>query len=403
MSTEFPAAPRSLPARPDLRHLKDQAKDLLAGGRAKSLADAQFQIARLYGFPSWPRLKAHVELLSESGELKAAIDRDDLAAVAVLMTRNPGLHRALMGYKDNGPLTYVAASQQPPSAARLAIAEWMIAHGSDVHRGGDGPLMRAALRGDRIPMMELLVAHGADVNALWNGNYPILFAPCETVDPASLRWLLAHGAHPDCPRPGRRTTALDYLIGSYVRSPGLGECIDLLVMAGGTTRYDQPGVLDLLTGRLDRLSRTLDANPDLVHHRFSQLDFGATGGRRLTLVGATLLHVAAEYGNPDAAALLLDRGADVNAAALIDDNGIGGQTPIFHPVTQAAGDRGLSTTKLLLERGADLAARAKLPGHYERPHEMVECTPLGYALRFPEDRLNSATIELLRAHNAGEL
>lgn len=403
MSNESPAAPRPLPARPDLRHLKDQAKDLLADGRATSLADAQFQIARLYGFPSWPRLKACVELLSEAGELKAAIDRQDLAAVELLMTRNPGLHRAPMGYKDNGPLTYVAASQEPPSAARLAIAEWMIANGSDVHRGGDGPLMRAALRGDRIPMMELLVAHGADVNAEWRGNFPILFAPCETVDPVSLRWLLAHGAHPDCPKPGRRTTALDYVIGSYVRSPELRECIELLIEAGGTTRYDQPGVLDILCGRLDRLSRTLDANPELVHQRYPQLDCGATGARRLTLVGATLLHVAAEFGNPDAATLLLDRGADLNAAALIDENGIGGQTPVFHPVTQRAGDRGLAVTKLLLERGADLGVRAKLPGHYERPDEIVDCTPLGYALRFPgEDRPNSATIELLRAHAAGE-
>ncbi len=40
----------------------------------------------------------------------------------------------------------------------------MIENGSDVHQGGDGPLMRAALRGERLPMMELLVAHGADVN-----------------------------------------------------------------------------------------------------------------------------------------------------------------------------------------------------------------------------------------------
>jgi hypothetical protein len=32
----------------------------------------------------------------------------------------------------------------------------------------------------------------------------------------------------------------------------------------------------------------------------------------------------------DATALLLDRGAEVNARADIDTNGVGGQTPIFH-------------------------------------------------------------------------
>ena len=35
--------PRPLPERPNLRHLKDQAKDLLKAGGAKSITDAQFQ------------------------------------------------------------------------------------------------------------------------------------------------------------------------------------------------------------------------------------------------------------------------------------------------------------------------------------------------------------------------
>jgi hypothetical protein len=39
------AAPRPLPDRPNLRHLKDQAKDLVKAGAAKSITDAQFKIA----------------------------------------------------------------------------------------------------------------------------------------------------------------------------------------------------------------------------------------------------------------------------------------------------------------------------------------------------------------------
>ena len=58
MSTDPQAALRRLPDCPSLRHLKDQAKDLLKTGAAASIADAQFQIARLYGFASWPKLKA---------------------------------------------------------------------------------------------------------------------------------------------------------------------------------------------------------------------------------------------------------------------------------------------------------------------------------------------------------
>jgi ankyrin repeat protein len=393
---------RSLPERPNLRHLKDQAKDLRKSGEARSLADAQFKIARLYGFRSWSKLKAQVESLEQTGQLKHAIDGNDIDRVKALMARNPALHRAPLGYGSNGPLTWAAECRVPwgpPSPVRLSMAEWMIENGSDVHQGGDGPLMRAALRGERIPMMELLVAHGADVNADWNGDFPILFAPCESVDPAAIKWLLEHGADPNCAKPGRRVTALDYLIGMYARSPELGTCIDLLVKAGGVTRYDLPGVLSILQGRMDRLAAQLDVNPGLVNQRFPELDCGSTGARRLLLQGSTLLHVAAEFGNTDAARLLLDRGASVNVRAAVDETGVGGQTAIFHAVTQFD-DWGLAMTQLLLERGADLSVRVKLPGDYERPDEVVECTPLGYALRFPGTE--GKTVELLRTSGATE-
>jgi hypothetical protein len=80
---------RRLPSNPNLDHLKYQAKDLLkeSGARAPAVAqrirefhprfrratdaeifdahlrvsDAQLTIAREYGFPSWARLKRHIE------------------------------------------------------------------------------------------------------------------------------------------------------------------------------------------------------------------------------------------------------------------------------------------------------------------------------------------------------
>jgi ankyrin repeat protein len=415
VSTNSREVPRSLPDRPNLRHLKDQAKDLLKSGKAKSLTEAQFEIARLYGFGSWPKLKAHVDSLEEIGQLKQAIDTNDVKRVKALMTANPALHRAPLGYNKNGPLTWVAECRVPwgpPTPERLAMAEWMIDNGSDVHQGGDGPLMRAALFGHRIPMMELLVSRGANLNALWNGYFPIIFAPCETVEPLALQWLLERGADPNCADPQRKYpgTALDYVIGTYARSEELGTCIDILRNAGGITKYNIPAVLNLLRNRLDLLVENLDAEPALFDRRFPELDFGSTAARRLKLRGGTLLHVAAEYGNVGAAKLLLDRGADVNARAALDPSGIGGQTPIFHAVTQF-GDWGVPVAELLLDRGADLRIHVKLPGHYERPEEFVECTPLGYALRFPGadehsgGRLplkESGSVALLRARGAVE-
>jgi ankyrin repeat protein len=406
MSTQPDGSARSLPDRPNLRHLKGQARDLLKAGAAKSVADAQFQIARGYGFASWTRLKAHVESLEEIGQLKDAIDTNDLDRVKVIMTRNPKLHRAPLGYGKDGPLTWVAECRvpwEPPSRVRLSMAQWMIKNGSDVHQGGDGPLMRAALRDERVPMMELLISHGADVNASWHGDFPIILAPCESVAPGALKWLLEHGADPNCGDPTRRysSAALDYVIGTYARSPNLAACIDILLEAGAITRYDAPAVMEILRGKLDLFAARLDSDRGLVHRRFPELEFGSTGARRLTLKGATLLHVAAEYGNLDAARLLLDRAADVNAPATVDDAGIGGQTPIFHAVTQF-NDFGLPMAQLLIERGADLTVRARLPGHYERPEEFVESTPLGYALLFPDAPNPSKTAMMLRERGAPE-
>ena len=403
MSIDPQGPPRPLPDRPNLRHLKDQAKDLVRSGTVASISDAQFRIARLYGFPSWPRLKAHVVSQESIGQLKDAIDTNDLARVIDLMTKDPALHRAPLGYGRNGPLTWAAECRvpwEPPGPARLAIARWMIEHGSDVHQGGDGPLMRAALNSMRIPMMELLVSSGADVNAEWGGDFPIIFAPCESLNPESLAWLLDRGAKPNCGNARGRGTALDYVIGTYARSPErLAACIDLLLDAGGTTKYDAPGVLDLLRGRIHRLAAHLDEDPALAHRRFPELDCGSTGGRRLLLSGATLLHVAAEFGAIEAAGLLLDRGADVNARAAVDDAGTGGQTAIFHAATQF-GDAGLPMVQWLVERGADLSVRVTIAGDYERPGELVECTTLGYARRFSGDE--GHTVAFLRSRGGVE-
>jgi hypothetical protein len=59
---------RELPPRPSLEHLKKQAKDrlevLLQSDPKAQLADAQHDVARDYGFASWPKLKAHVEWMT---------------------------------------------------------------------------------------------------------------------------------------------------------------------------------------------------------------------------------------------------------------------------------------------------------------------------------------------------
>jgi hypothetical protein len=95
-------SPARLPVRPSLEHLRNQAKDLLRSWRAgdtaaevrvlahrpqattPSLADAQFTLAREYGFESWPKLVHHIEAVQSSGRLEQfeQLATDFLAAYA---------------------------------------------------------------------------------------------------------------------------------------------------------------------------------------------------------------------------------------------------------------------------------------------------------------------------------
>ena len=283
--------------------------------------------------------------MEEVGQLEQAIAGNDVARVQELLTMNPELGQILVD---------------------------------------DVPLMAVARPG-RTPMMELLVRHGADVNGLRWGWFPVLFTPCENLEPEPLQWLLDHGADPNRanPRDPSRSTALDYVIQTYPRAPHrLTACIDVLLAAGARTRYDVPGVLPILRGRTDELAALVDADTALLHRRYPQLDCGQSGGRLLTLRGATLLHVAAEYGFFAAARLLLDKGADVNARAHFDPDGIGGQTPIFHALTHF-NRANPEVAQLLIDRGADLTIRARVPGHYERPGEVLDVSAAEYAAIFP--------------------
>ena len=82
MSTDSNEGPRPLPTHANLRHLKDQAKDLVTSGVATTLSDAQFKLARLYGFPSWPKLRARVVLMEEA---QAALETNDVERLRALV------------------------------------------------------------------------------------------------------------------------------------------------------------------------------------------------------------------------------------------------------------------------------------------------------------------------------
>jgi hypothetical protein len=73
--------PLELPPRPSLEQLRKQAKERLASMPDAKLADAQFALARDYGFDSWPKLARHVEALVRPEIAQQDAIARDMAAV----------------------------------------------------------------------------------------------------------------------------------------------------------------------------------------------------------------------------------------------------------------------------------------------------------------------------------
>jgi hypothetical protein len=339
------------------------------------------------------------ENLDLAGQLKRAIDTEDLGEVKRLMTLHPDLHCAALGEHKDGPLTYVATCRVPPSESRLAMARWMIENGSDIHQGGEAPFIRAVGEQTTFSMAELLVAHGADVNARYGGTYPIIMFPLEEYDPRALRWLLDHGA--DLHAAAKYCCPIAMLICIYMRrSKDKSACLEMVEQAGFALP-DTPAMA-LHRSRLDLLQNHLERDPSLLERRFtyrevfaSTLDGPAGDAYPATPVtGCTLLHLAIEFDDIDVARWLIERGADANARAAINAEGFEGHTPLFHSVVNLASGMGLdddSKARLLLEHGADPNARAIFPQadqtHGKAAIDALEAvTPVGYARRYSDKR-----------------
>jgi hypothetical protein len=149
-----------LPARPNLDHLKRQAKDLLAAFRAGdpgataevgayyrgaepatfALHLAQLVLARAYGFDSWPNLKAFVE--GATGDIPA------IRPVELQSPEGEDVWDTLVA-ASNGNL--VKLRRLLEHNRRLARAEYWYT-----------PVLHFAVRGGHIDAARLLLDAGAD-------------------------------------------------------------------------------------------------------------------------------------------------------------------------------------------------------------------------------------------------
>jgi hypothetical protein len=139
---------------PDIDQLRRQAKELLEAYRAQSpdavaevdahhrtatpgtfaLHDAQFVLARSYGFESWPKLKAAVEGVTTK-RLHDAVKKGDLGAVRALLARRPEIVDLLHG----GPSGFeIRAIHIAVMARDVELTRLLLEAGADT-RGGIWP------------------------------------------------------------------------------------------------------------------------------------------------------------------------------------------------------------------------------------------------------------------------
>jgi hypothetical protein len=158
--------PLALPDNANLEWLRKQAKRQLAELRASQsdakLADAQFSLAKSYGFSSWRALKVHVDSRTLEGQLVDATRAGDTSAlIALLDAHRNAIDVRIKPYAWT--LLHVAAH-----AGQLAAVNLLLDRGApvDVREKGDEttPLFWAAASG-HLDVVKRLIAANADVNA----------------------------------------------------------------------------------------------------------------------------------------------------------------------------------------------------------------------------------------------
>ncbi|HEY4234509.1 MAG TPA: ankyrin repeat domain-containing protein [Lacipirellulaceae bacterium] len=173
----------------------------------------------------------------------------------------------------------------------------------------------------------------------------------------------------DVRAPIRGKSPINWLTEMYLRSNRFADCLRLLLDRGAV--LDDSVIAPVLLDDGDAVR----ANPSLVEHRTTLVSAFTP------LVGASMLHVAAEYGNLNAARALIAMGTDVNATAAIDEFGLNGQTPLFHTVNSIL-NYSEPILRLLLEAGANVDVRLNgiVWGRgFEWETTLFDATPVSYA------------------------
>jgi hypothetical protein len=335
----------SLPPRPSLEQQKRQAKELLRALRGGddaalarirvhlpdkvrlTLADAQFVIAREYGFASWAELKRRIEEGSDEipsdleAEFRRAFEARDSTRLRELFERHVAA-RAMIDAPvfpfDSPALAHFSGSDD------LALIDVLLEYGADPNRrtswwaGGFHPLHGAspaiadrliragavvdacaAAHLDRIDLLrEMLDAEPARVHERGgDGQTPLHFARSGAV----VDLLLERGADIDALDVDHRSTAAQWML-DRKRGAGRYDLAQYLVERGATADIFLAAALGLTV----RLRTLLEADATLLDLRTGQGEYGARPPSSYHIyfwtIGQNLspAQVAAQFGHPDA-------------------------------------------------------------------------------------------------------
>ena len=399
------APTRRLPQKPNLEHLRKQAKDLLELYRSGApsalvevkqfewgadpatfgLNDAQRVLARAYGFESWPKLKAFVDGANVK-RLADAVQAGDLSQIRVLLNMRPELIGMDMSGGDERQALHLAVVRRD-----VAMVKVLMEAGADARKGvyphrdatsaltiardrGYGEIVgvieeeerrrreenscpnatispvqeqiaAAIISGDTAAALRLLDADKSLIQACdLQGATPLHIA-AQVWNRDLLEWLLARRANV------RKEDEL-----------GLTPLDRAAVVANSRNNGAQhfPAIAQLLLsyrapltiraavalGRTEQVRELAASTPGAVR------EIGPTGG---------LLSIAVRHKQLEMARLLLDLGADVDERTILDEleeRTVSWGGPLWHAAL--AGDRAM--VELLLDRGADPNANVYASG-----------------------------------------
>lgn len=301
---------RSLPSRPDLPQQKKLAKELLesfASGDAEALArvrselpdkqkivlaDAQFVLAREYGFEGWAALKQHIEALADDKRspeerMHDAFNRHDARAVRTLFEKNPGLRARI-----NEPLFAFDSPAIVAYATDSAMVDVLLDFGADPNRRSDWwaggfhalyaatgtaaerlidagaiPDACAAAHLGRVDLLARMIAEDpARVHERGgDGQTPLHFATSRAV----IDLLLDAGADIDARDVDHRSTAAEWML-DRARGAGRYDLARYLVERGASTDIFLAAAL----GLTDKARAMLRANPKLLDLRTGHGEYG---------------------------------------------------------------------------------------------------------------------------------